>query len=315
MTSGTIHQTNAIAGYTWSSRAKPVTNGGDVAGYFHGKAAGTNANVFGINALASDTAGFSGQTIQHEFDINVFDNRTSVQGLGLVLNSTQAMVSAPLGYVCRIANTTQWGACFYTTDGASTIAYHAGALGAGNNVYSQAVEFVSRSSGGTTYTSSITSDPNASLLLKSGAVGAAIGFMDSAGTLMGYVNGTGLSIATVSAAASSSTALAALTLKNSSTASVATKSVSALFKGADTVGTDKTGASIVVDPSDINWVGSKLTIFVRKSDALVPALTLCAPAGSPEGVVTASPGMIYTTDGGQMYLKTSGTGNTGWTAK
>ncbi len=42
-------------------------------------------------------------------------------------------------------------------------------------------------------------------------------------------------------------------------------------------------------------------------------------AGSPEGVVTAPVGFLYLrTDGGvstTLYVKTSGTGNTGWTAK
>lgn len=42
-------------------------------------------------------------------------------------------------------------------------------------------------------------------------------------------------------------------------------------------------------------------------------------AGTPEGSVTANPGSLYTrTDGGastSLYVKTSGTGNTGWTAK
>lgn len=42
-------------------------------------------------------------------------------------------------------------------------------------------------------------------------------------------------------------------------------------------------------------------------------------AGSPEGVVTASIGSLYSnTSGGTsttLYVKTSGTGNTGWTAK
>lgn len=41
--------------------------------------------------------------------------------------------------------------------------------------------------------------------------------------------------------------------------------------------------------------------------------------GSPEGVVTASPGSLFSrTDGGattSLYVKTSGSGNTGWTAK
>jgi hypothetical protein len=42
-------------------------------------------------------------------------------------------------------------------------------------------------------------------------------------------------------------------------------------------------------------------------------------AGSPEGVVTAVPGKLYTDTGGgagtTLYVKESGTGNTGWVAK
>lgn len=42
-------------------------------------------------------------------------------------------------------------------------------------------------------------------------------------------------------------------------------------------------------------------------------------SGTPESVVTANPGCIFQrTDGGavtSIYIKTSGTGNTGWTAK
>lgn len=42
-------------------------------------------------------------------------------------------------------------------------------------------------------------------------------------------------------------------------------------------------------------------------------------AGSPEGVVTATQGSLFTrTDGDAvttLYVKTSGAGNTGWTAK
>lgn len=37
-------------------------------------------------------------------------------------------------------------------------------------------------------------------------------------------------------------------------------------------------------------------------------------AGSPEGVVTAGPGVLYAdTTNGQLYVKNTGTGNTGWT--
>lgn len=62
--------------------------------------------------------------------------------------------------------------------------------------------------------------------------------------------------------------------------------------------------------------------FVGK-DTSRPAATflegLYTGAGSPEGVVIALPGSLYSrTDGGAattLYVKTSGTGAVGWTAK
>lgn len=48
-------------------------------------------------------------------------------------------------------------------------------------------------------------------------------------------------------------------------------------------------------------------------------LIIATGAGSPEGVITANVGSLYLrNDGGAtttLYVKTSGTGNTGWTAK
>ena len=48
-------------------------------------------------------------------------------------------------------------------------------------------------------------------------------------------------------------------------------------------------------------------------------LWICHGAGSPEGVVTANVGSLYLrTDGSTsttLYVKTSGTGNTGWSPK
>jgi hypothetical protein len=48
-------------------------------------------------------------------------------------------------------------------------------------------------------------------------------------------------------------------------------------------------------------------------------LTWTTGSGSPEGVVTAAVGSLYTNGGGSalttLYVKTSGSGNTGWTAK
>jgi hypothetical protein len=52
---------------------------------------------------------------------------------------------------------------------------------------------------------------------------------------------------------------------------------------------------------------------------LATGVTVRSGAGSPEGVVSARVGSLYLrTDGGAtttLYVKTSGTGNTGWTAK
>lgn len=63
--------------------------------------------------------------------------------------------------------------------------------------------------------------------------------------------------------------------------------------------------------------------FFLGKDTSRPAATflegLYTGAGSPEGVVIATPGSLYSrTDGGAattLYVKTSGTGAVGWTAK
>jgi hypothetical protein len=52
---------------------------------------------------------------------------------------------------------------------------------------------------------------------------------------------------------------------------------------------------------------------------LINAKIIGPQADSPEGVVTAPPGTLYLRSNGgtntTLYVKTSGTGNTGWTAK
>jgi len=56
---------------------------------------------------------------------------------------------------------------------------------------------------------------------------------------------------------------------------------------------------------------------VYAADVFVGAgARITSGSGSPEGVVTAGPGSLYTdSTAGALYLKTSGTGNTGWTLK
>lgn len=42
--------------------------------------------------------------------------------------------------------------------------------------------------------------------------------------------------------------------------------------------------------------------------------TISSGTGSPEGVVTAPAGSIYLDTGGTLYIKASGSGDTGWRA-
>lgn len=68
---------------------------------------------------------------------------------------------------------------------------------------------------------------------------------------------------------------------------------------------------------DIIW-NRWIAELVRKLETVVP-VSWTAGTGSPEGVITAPVGSLYSrTDGGaltSLYVKESGTGNTGWVGK
>jgi hypothetical protein len=105
---------------------------------------------------------------------------------------------------------------------------------------------------------------------------------------------------------------------NPDDSSATTKAASLLGWGRDTVGNVKVGGGLKVVSRDQNWVSSRIEIEARESDAVFQVMTLLG-VGSPEGVVTARIGSLYTRiDGGAgttLYVKESGTGNTGWVAK
>jgi len=70
------------------------------------------------------------------------------------------------------------------------------------------------------------------------------------------------------------------------------------------------------------WDGASWTNALIGTANLSSAVTARLPltgSGSPEGVVTATVGTLYTNTAGStsttLYVKTSGSGNTGWTAK
>jgi hypothetical protein len=80
------------------------------------------------------------------------------------------------------------------------------------------------------------------------------------------------------------------------------------------------------DPQAFNAFLRILTQYLTQEGAAVNTLYIGAAGvlwtsgtGTPEGVVTAGPGSLFSrTDGGattSLYVKTSGTSNTGWTAK
>lgn len=88
--------------------------------------------------------------------------------------------------------------------------------------------------------------------------------------------------------------------------------------GKDQVNTIKAAGGHRAVSQDANWVNTQVELFARRGDALVEAAIIYGN-GSPEGVVTAPVGALFTrSDGGAgttLYIKESGTGNTGWVAK
>lgn len=81
--------------------------------------------------------------------------------------------------------------------------------------------------------------------------------------------------------------------------------------------------------SDINVINRTQCIFVDPASGTVSVINagpvgpagpgVLSGTGSPEGVVTATVGKLYTRDDGgagtTLYVKESGAGNTGWVAK
>jgi hypothetical protein len=115
-----------------------------------------------------------------------------------------------------------------------------------------------------------------------------------------------------------SSGIDACVVQNTSTANNTTKYIGNALWGRDLLNTGKQVASFRANPIDPDWNDSYIEIKGRISDTEVSALTLYG-FGDPEGVVSAPVGSIYTRrDGGSnttLYVKESGSGNTGWTAK
>jgi hypothetical protein len=105
---------------------------------------------------------------------------------------------------------------------------------------------------------------------------------------------------------------------NVDNSATAIKSAELYCFGKDTTNVIKAVGGHRAVSQDANWVNTQVELFARRGDAVVEALTLYG-AGTPEGALAAPRGALYTrSDGGAgttLYVKESGTGNTGWVAK
>jgi hypothetical protein len=105
---------------------------------------------------------------------------------------------------------------------------------------------------------------------------------------------------------------------NPDTSATVNKGAESYCFGKDTVSVIKAVGGSRAVSQDANWVNTQVELFARRSDAVVQALIVYGN-GTPEGVVTAPQGALFTrSDGGAgttLYIKESGTGNTGWVAK
>jgi hypothetical protein len=132
------------------------------------------------------------------------------------------------------------------------------------------------------------------------------------------VNGNLTTVGGVEATVNGESGANNFTATNRSNANTTAKFINFRFRGVDTVNATKDAGGFRIDPIDANWVDGQATLNVRRNDSLRPALTLYGN-GSPESVITAPVGSLYTNrnggTGATLYVKESGTGNTGWVAK
>jgi hypothetical protein len=105
---------------------------------------------------------------------------------------------------------------------------------------------------------------------------------------------------------------------NPDDSSTVAKEVKSYGFGRDTIGAIKETGGVRMVSEDNNFVNAQTQVMARRSDAVIPGLILYG-TGTPEGAVTAPVGALYTRqDGGAgttLYVKQSGTGNTGWVGK
>ena len=213
----TVLQTNGIATYVVSQRAAPQPSpgvfGGDVAGFFYALANASNANMFAINPVASDslTGAYTNVKLQSEFDYNVSHSSTIVTGLTLIGNYVVQPNSA-VGFSCGMLQPDKyWTGCFFSGDGdAFQGAYfgaagpYTGATGPGTGRPSQEVILSGKDDNGVSRPAMLQSSADGAFILRSGKNGQPIALQD-------YNSGSGANVAFFGSGGSEiSTALAVI---------------------------------------------------------------------------------------------------------
>ena len=153
VTTNTIVQKTAVAGY-FRNQAPAVAGGtGNAVGLFAAGTAEVNgAASWGINALLQDSATRAigtgtGRTLSNEFDFNVMNPATRINGVSVGGNSLAQPTSADGFIVNPLGTGIKWVGAFTSQDGAAQFGLLAGAMAlTGANTPSQYVTFAYRDS-------------------------------------------------------------------------------------------------------------------------------------------------------------------------
>lgn len=229
----TVLQTNAVSGYVVSQRVKPEPSpgvfGGDVAGFFYALANASNANMFAVNPVASDslTGAYTNVKLQSEFDYNVSHSSTIVTGLTLIGNYVVQPNSA-VGFSCGMLQPDKfWTGCFFSGDGdAFQGAYfgaagpYTGATGPGTGRPSQEIIMSGKDDNGVSRPAMLQTSADGAFILRSGKNGAPVALQDynnGAGTNVAFFGSGGSEISTPVTVIGTATFNVAPNIKGSST--------------------------------------------------------------------------------------------------
>jgi hypothetical protein len=155
--SGTVHQSNGIAGYATNLS----TSINAVGGYFSGRALANGVHVWGSNSLVQDSGFTNTVLVGHEIDVNTTAS-AATPAWGLELNGAQnspgntggAQNMGRVGVVLAGGNWNTGFSCGLTTLNQTANYANGGAcvlmqpVTTGNSQFSQGVQFVATNSGG-----------------------------------------------------------------------------------------------------------------------------------------------------------------------